>query len=58
MWVFITARFRRWLVFAIAVPLATTLVHLVRQGLEKRSGSTRLTRALGHVENVGQRRRR
>jgi hypothetical protein len=58
MWVFITARFRRWLLFAIAVPLATTAVHLLRQVLEKRTGATRLTRVLGHVEDLGQRRRR
>ena len=58
MWVFLTARFRRWLILAVAVPLATTAVHLIRVALEKRSGATRLTRVLGRVEDLGQRRRR
>lgn len=58
MWLFITARLRQWIIFAVAVPLATMLVHLVRQRLEARSGPTRLTRALGTVEGFGQRSRR
>jgi hypothetical protein len=58
MWVFITARIRQWLLLAIAVPVLTMLVRLVRTWIEKRSGETRLTRALGRVEQFGQRHRR
>jgi hypothetical protein len=58
MWVFITARLRQWLFFAVAIPLLTTIVHLIRQAIEKRSGQTRLTRILGQAENLGRRRRR
>lgn len=58
MWLFITARLRQWIIFAVAVPLATTVVHVIRQRLEARSGATKLTRALGTVEGFGQRSRR
>ncbi len=58
MWLFITARLRQWVIFAVAVPLATTLVHLVRERIEAKSGPTRLTKALGTVEGFGQRNRR
>ncbi len=58
MWLFITARLRQWVIFAVAVPIATTIIHLVRERLEGRSGSTKLTRALGTVEGFGQRSRR
>jgi len=58
MWLFLTARIRQWVIFAIAVPLATTVVHLLRKKLEARSGPTRLTRALTTVENLGRSRSR
>lgn len=58
MWVFITARVRQWLLLAIAVPVLTMLVRLVRTWVEKRSGETRLTRVLGRVERFGQSHRR
>jgi hypothetical protein len=58
MWLFITARLRQWVIFAVAVPLATTIIHLVRERLESRSGESKLTRALGTVEGFGQRSRR
>lgn len=58
MWMFITARLRQWLFFAVAIPLLTTLVHLVRQILERRSGETSLSRALRRVEDLGRRTKR
>lgn len=58
MWLFFTARIRQWLIFAVAVPLLTVLVHAVRRALEKRSGETALTRALTRVEALGRRRER
>ena len=56
MWVFISARLRRWIIFAIAVPVITTVVHLIRQRVEARTGVTKLTRLLGLVERIGSRR--
>lgn len=58
MWVFISSRLRQWLVLAVVVPLATTVVHVVREALERRSGQTRVTRSLAQLEGLGQRRRR
>jgi hypothetical protein len=58
MWVFISARLRQWLFFAVAIPLLTLLVHAVRQVIEKRSGESRLTRVLGRIEDLGRRKKR
>ena len=57
MWVFISARLRRWIIFAIAVPVITTVVHLIRQRVEARTGVTKLTRLLRLVEGIDRRRR-
>ncbi len=57
MWLFITARLRQWLILAVALPLATLVVRLVRQAIEKRTGQTRLTRVLSSAESLGRRRR-
>ena len=58
MWVFITARLRQWIIFAVAVPLVTLLIHVIRERLEARSGPTKVTKVLGAVEGFGQRRSR
>lgn len=58
MWLFISSRLRQWLIFAVAVPLLTLLVHAVRQAIEKRSGESTLTRALARIEDLGRRKKR
>ncbi len=58
MWAFVSARLRQWIVFAVALPLITTAVHLIRVKLEAQSGPTRVTRAMGVVERFGQRQSR
>ncbi len=58
MWVFISARLRQWLFFAVAVPVLTVVVHVVRRALERRSGETRLTRILAQIESLGRSRRK
>ncbi len=55
MWVFISSQIRRWVLFAIVVPLLTTVIHIARTALEKRNGETRLTKALMQAENLGRR---
>jgi hypothetical protein len=55
MWVFISARLRAWVIFAVIVPVATTAVHLLRRRLESRSGRTPLVIALNKIENLGAR---
>jgi len=37
MWLFISARLRAWVIFAVIVPLATTAIHLLRTRLESRA---------------------
>jgi hypothetical protein len=58
MWVFLSGRLRSWLILAVAVPAGTLAVRTVRKQIEKRSGSTRLTRSLSRVERLGQGSRR
>ena len=55
---FITARLRSWLIFAIVLPVVATVVHMVRARLEARSGRTRLVADLTMIENVGKRKAR
>jgi hypothetical protein len=57
MWLFLTSRLRRWAIFAVLVPLVTTLVRTIRVRLEARSGPTRLTKVLRTIEGFGPRRR-
>ncbi|HET9873240.1 MAG TPA: hypothetical protein VFP89_11705 [Propionibacteriaceae bacterium] len=58
MWLFITARIRQWLIFAVVIPLVSVLVRYLRAALEKRSGETRLTRNLRKLEDFGARGKR
>ena len=55
MWMFITARLRAWLIFAIVLPIVTTAIHLLRERLEARSGRTPLVTVLTKIENLGRR---
>jgi hypothetical protein len=55
MWMFISARLRSWLIFAVVMPVATTAVHMLRERLEARSGRTPLVTVLSKIENVGRR---
>lgn len=58
MWVFLTSRIRTWLVLAVLVPLAATVIRTVRRRLEARSGRTPAVRALTRLERLADRRRR
>jgi Mg-chelatase subunit ChlD len=58
MWVFLTSRIRQWIILAIAIPLATAVVRRIRTAIEKRKGETPLTRGLGKVEDLADRRGR
>jgi hypothetical protein len=55
MWMFISARLRSWLIFAVVMPVATTAVHMLRERLEARSGRTPLVTVLSKIENIGRR---
>lgn len=53
MWMFISARLRAWVIFAVIVPVVTTAIHLLRRRLESRAGRTPLVVALNKIENLG-----
>lgn len=46
MWVFLTRRFRQYLVLAFGAPIVAYLLDGVGRSMEKRRGPTRVTRAL------------
>lgn len=55
MWMFLTARLRQWVIFALVFPVLLRILRTIRQSIEKRSGRSRLTRALAKVEELGRR---
>ena len=57
MWFFLMRRFRTWLLLTFAVPLATGLLRRVGRVLERRTGSTQVTRALYRAGDLGDRAR-
>ena len=57
MWFLLTRRLRLWLVLTVAVPLATGLLRRVGRTLERRTGPTRVTRALFQAGDLGDRAR-
>jgi hypothetical protein len=46
MWALLSTRLRTWLFIAVALPLAGALARAVARRLERRHGSTKLSRAL------------
>jgi formate hydrogenlyase subunit 4 len=57
MWLFLTRRLRVWLIVTVLVPLATGLLRRVGSALERRSGPTRVSRALLQAGDLGDRAR-
>ena len=57
MWFFLTSRLRTWLLLTVVVPLATGLLRRAGQVLERRTGSTPVTRALYKAGDLGDRAR-
>ncbi len=52
MWVFFSRRLRMWLLLAIALPLARSLVHRLAVAAERRDASTRTARALHQADST------
>jgi hypothetical protein len=46
MWLFLTRRLRMWLILSIAVPLTSGLLRRLGTALERRNGSTVVSRGL------------
>jgi hypothetical protein len=52
MWVFFTRRLRMWLLLAIVLPLAQTLVHRLAVAAERRNPSTRTAKTLLQADSA------
>lgn len=58
MWALLSTRLRTWLLLAVAVPLAGTLAGVIARRLERRNGSTKVSRALFSASDLAARRGR
>src|SRR5438477_4390171 len=52
MWVFLSARLRRWLLLAIALPLARVLVHRLAVAAERHDPSARRVKLLRRADSA------
>ena len=52
MWVFLFGRMRRWMLLAIALPLARLVVHRLALAADRRDPSARTARALHHADSA------
>ena len=57
MWLFFSRRLRMWLILTVVVPITSGLLRRAGSSLERRNGSTRLSRALLTVSDLGDRAR-
>jgi hypothetical protein len=57
MWLFLTRRFRTWLLLTVLVPLATRLLRRAGQVLERRNGPSSVSNGLLRVGELGDRAR-
>ena len=57
MWLFFSRRLRMWLILTVLVPLGTGLLRRVGRSLERRNGSSTVSRALLNAGDVGDRAR-
>jgi len=52
MWVFLTARLRRWVLLAVALPLARLLVHRLALAADHHNPGARTARALRRADSA------
>jgi hypothetical protein len=57
MWLFLTRRLRMWLILTVVVPLATGLLRRLGRTRERRTGPSRVSRALLRAGDLGERAR-
>ena len=58
MWALLSTRLRTWLLLAVAIPLAGALARFIAGRLERRHGSTRVSRGLYSVGDLAARRKK
>jgi hypothetical protein len=57
MWLFLTRRFRTWLLLTVLVPVATGVLRRLGQTLQQRNGPTSLSNGLLRASDLGDRAR-
>jgi hypothetical protein len=57
MWLFLTRRFRTWVLITFLIPLATGLLRRVGETLERRNGPTAVSNGLLKAGQIGDRAR-
>lgn len=57
MWLFLTRRFRTWLLLTLVVPLATGLLRRLGETLERRNGPSSVSNGLLRAGQLGDRAR-
>ena len=57
MWLFLSRRLRTWLLLTVLVPLTTGVLRRAGRSLERRSGSTPVSRTLLRAGDLGDRAR-
>jgi hypothetical protein len=57
MWLFLTRRFRTWVLITFVVPLATGLLRRVGETLQRRNGPTTVSNGLLRAGELGDRAR-
>jgi hypothetical protein len=57
MWLFLTRRFRMWVILTVLVPLATKVLRRLGQTLEQRNGPTAVSNGLLKAGDLGDRAR-
>jgi hypothetical protein len=57
MWLFLTRRFRMWVLLTVLAPLATKVLRRLGQTLERRNGPTQVSNGLLKAGDLGDRAR-
>ena len=57
MWLFLTRRFRMWVILTVLAPLGTRVLRSLGQTLERRNGPSAVSNGLLNAGDVGERAR-
>ena len=57
MWLFLTRRFRMWVILTVLAPLGTKVLRSLGEALQRRNGPTALSNGLLKAGDVGERAR-
>jgi hypothetical protein len=57
MWLFLTRRFRMWVILTVVAPMATKVLRRLGQAIEQRNGPNALSNGLLKAGDIGERAR-